>query len=151
MLNENEELLAPVYYSASSNINGSPKGCLAAVALETITNVILPKDEIVKPLIEDAEISSQLKYELKKALKKIKGKVTKPIYNSLDSKLGKINEQPNSSKLGSPFGVLSIDLDEEDLYCISCRNRFLHGSLPTPTTELFKSLTVKYGILSVIV
>lgn len=142
LLYENQELLRScILLTQASNINGLPKGCLAAVALETITNVIVPKDKIVKPLIEDKEISSQLKYELKKALKKIKDKVAKSTYNSLDSKLGKINEQSNSSKLGSPFAVLNIDLDDEDLYCISCRNRFLHGSLPTPTTELFKSLT----------
>ena len=142
LLYENEELLRScILLTQASNINGLPKGCLAAVALETITNVIVPKDKIAKPLIEDTEISSQLKYELKKALKKIKGKVTKSTYDSLDSKLGKINERSNSSKLGSPFGALSINLDEEDLYCISCRNRFLHGSLPTPPTDFFKSLT----------
>lgn len=142
LLYKNEELLRScILLTQASNTNGLSKGCLAAVALETITNVIVPKYKIVKPLIEDREISSQLKHELKKSLKKIKGKVAKSIYDSLDSKLGKINEQSNSSKLGSPFAVLNIDLDDEDLYCISCRNRFLHGSLPAPKTELFKSLT----------
>lgn len=142
LLYKNEELLRScILLTQASNINGLPKGCLAAVALETITNVIVPKDKIVKPLIEDKEISSQLKHELKKSLKKIKNKVAKSIYDSLDSKLGKINEQSNSSKLGSPFAVLNIDLDDEDEYCISCRNLFLHGSLPKPKIENFKSLT----------
>ncbi len=71
LLCENEELLRScILLTQASNINGLSKGCLAAVALETITNVIVPKDKIIKPLIEDKEINSQLKYELKKVTKK---------------------------------------------------------------------------------
>ena len=41
-----------------------------------------------------------------------------------------MNNLPNAVKLESVFEKLLIELDEEEQYCISCRNQFLHGWLP---------------------
>lgn len=138
---DDELLRSCILLTQASNIDDLSKGCLAAVALETITHKIVTKDKKDRTLIEDKKIYRQLKYELEKALKKIKNNIEKSIYDTLKSKIGKLHEQPNSIKLESPFVALGINLDEEEKYCISCRNHLLHGSLPKPISELFKSLT----------
>ncbi len=142
LLYQDEELLRScILLTQASRVDSLSKGCLAAVALETITNKIIEKNKNASVLIEDKKVSQQLKYELEKGLKKIKDNIEKTIFDKLKSKIGKLNEQSNSTKLGTPFEALGIQLDEEELYCISCRNCLLHGSLPTPTSELYKSLT----------
>lgn len=42
-------------------------------------------------------------------------------------------------KLESVFKQVGIELDEEELYCVDCRNRFLHGALPK--NDKFKMLS----------
>lgn len=44
--------------------------------------------------------------------------------------MNSVNNLPNAVKLESVFEKLGIVLDEEEQYCISCRNQFLHGALP---------------------
>lgn len=120
------------------------KGILASVALETATSHFMSK-EIAKPikLIEDKNIISQLSYELKKAIKVVKDKVDKSTWNKLCSKMGKFNELPNALKLSTPFTSLGINLSEEEEYCLSCRNLFLHGSIPSPKEDAYKYLSQK--------
>lgn len=71
-----------------------------------------------------------MNYELNKGLKKIKDKVVADVYKKLESKVNSVNNLPNAVKLESVFEQLLIELDEEEQYCISCRNKFLHGCLP---------------------
>ena len=118
------------------------KGILASVALETATSHFVSK-EPYKPikLIEDKNIIRQLTYELNRAIKKIKDKVDKSTLDKLRSKIGKFNELPNAIKLSTPFTSLGINLSEEEEYCLSCRNLFLHGSIPRPKDEAYKYLS----------
>lgn len=118
------------------------KGILASVALETATSHFVSK-ETSKPiqLIEDKNIIRQLTDELKKAIKKIKDKVDKATWDKLSSKIGKFNELPNAIKLSAPFTYLGINLSEGEEYCLSCRNLFLHGSIPSPKEEAYKYLS----------
>lgn len=113
----------------ASAIDGTSRGVLAVVALETIANQLVQKGSAAK-VITDKEIASQLNYELNKGLKKIKEKVAAEDYKKLESKVNSVNNLPNAVKLESVFEQLSIELDEEEQYCISCRNQFLHGRLP---------------------
>ena len=113
----------------ASAIDGTSRGVLAVVALETIANQLVQKGPAAR-IITDKEIASQLNYELNKGLKKIKDKVVAEDYKKLESKVNSVNNLPNAVKLESVFDLLSINLDEEEQYCISCRNQFLHGWLP---------------------
>ena len=113
----------------ASAIDGTSRGVLAVVALETIANQLMQKGPQAK-LITDKAIASQLNYELNKGLKKIKEKVVADDYKKLESKVNSVNNLPNAVKLESVFEQLLIELDEEEQYCISCRNQFLHGWLP---------------------
>lgn len=118
------------------------KGILASVSLETVTSHFVSK-EPVKPikLIEDKNVIRQLSHELKKAIKKVKDKVDKSTLDKLNSKIGKFNELPNAIKLSTPFTSLGIHLSEGEEYCLSCRNLFLHGSIPSPKENAYKYLS----------
>lgn len=124
----------------AGNINGVSKGCLAAVALETIKSKIIQSKIEKTSLITDKEVKSQLRYELFKGLKKIKDKVSKELYKRLESKLSQIDQPSNSERLEAPFEALSITLSEDESFCLSCRNSFLHGATIKATGEFYKHL-----------
>lgn len=113
----------------ASATDGASRGVLAVVALETISNYLAKKGDAAK-IVVDKDVSRQLNYELEKGLKKIKDKVGAEDYRKLESKVKSINNLPNAVKLESAFEELGILLDEEELYCLSCRNMLLHGLLP---------------------
>lgn len=113
----------------ASAIDGASRGALAVVALESISNQIVKKGPAVK-IITDKDVASQLNYELNKGLKKVKVKISAEDFKKLESKVNSVNNLPNAVKLESVFEQLGIVLNEEEQYCISCRNQFLHGALP---------------------
>ena len=130
LLIKNEELArAAKLLIEASAIDGTSKGVLAVVALETIANQLVPKGPAAN-VIMDKAIASQLNYELNKGLKKIKEKVTTEDYKKLESKVNSVNNLPNAVKLESVFEQLGLVLDDEEKDCISSRNQFLHGWLP---------------------
>lgn len=143
LLYNNVELRrACILITQAECLDNISKGILASVALETATSHFVSK-ETSKPikLIEDKNIIRQLTYELKKAIKKIKDKVDKVTWDKLSSKIGKFNELPNAIKLSTPFTSLGINLSEGEEYCLSCRNLFLHGSIPSPKEDAYKYLS----------
>ena len=143
LLYNNVELRrACILITQAECLDNISKGILASVALETSTSHFVSK-ETSKPikLIEDKNIIRQLTYEPKKAIKKIKDKVDKVTLDKLSSKIGKFNELPNAIKLSTPFTSLGINLSEGEEYCLSCRNLFLHGSIPSPKEDAYKYLS----------
>jgi hypothetical protein len=129
---------------------GITRGGIAAVALETIAEQMGIKNEN-EPclLIKDKNIASQLKYELMKGLKKIKGKVDKAIYDKLMSKIGQLNQLPNALKLEDPFRILGIELNDEEKYCLDSRNFFLHGTFPKPNNNIYNKLN-QYDLIYIV-
>ncbi len=121
-------------------LKGISKGCLAAVALETIKTKIIDSKTKQIELITDTTVKSKLKYELTKGLKTIKKNVEPIIYSRLESKIGQINQASNAEKLEAPFELMNIKLSEDEMYCLSCRNNFLHGSSITPKGNFYKCL-----------
>lgn len=113
----------------ASAIDGSSRGVLAVVALETVSNQLKKKEPAAK-IINDTAIASQINHELNKGLKKVKDKIPAEDFKKLESKVNSVNNLPNAVKLELVFKQFGIKLNEEDEYCISCRNQFLHGSLP---------------------
>ena len=73
----------------------------------------------------------------------LKDKIEKDIYDVFLSKIGRLNERPNAQKLETPFTELGIELDEDEKYCLSCRNLLLHGTLPKPKGDFYKMLNEK--------
>lgn len=131
-----------ILLTQASNLKGISQGCLASVALETITNKFV-REKGVRKLINDTTTASQLKHEMTKALKTVKDKIEKDIYDVFLSKIGRLNERSNAQKLEAPFTELGIELDEDEKYCLSCRNLLLHGTLPKPKGDFYKMLNGK--------
>ena len=141
LLFKNKELRnASLILTQAGNTNGVSKGCLAAVALETIKSKIIQNKIENKSLIQDKGVRSQLRYELLKALKKVKDKISKELYKRLESKLAQIDQPSNSERLEAPFDALGITLSEDESFCLSCRNQFLHGASIKANGELYKHL-----------
>lgn len=145
LLYKNVELRrACILITQAGTLDNVSKGSLASVSLETITSALnnarLEKYQS-KKLIEDKAIISQLKYELQKATKKVKDKLDKNTWTKLWNKVNKFNELPNADKLSNPFVNLEINLSEEEEYCISCRNLYLHGNIPKPKGNKYEHLT----------
>lgn len=124
----------------AGNVNGISKGCLAAVALETIKSKICKIKDEDRCLIKDKKIESKLRYELTKALKSVKDLIDKNIYERLSSKIGQINQMSNAENLKAPFEKLNIELTEDETYCLKYRNLLLHGSTLKPEGELYTNL-----------
>jgi len=108
---------------------GCSKAALGAVALETLTNII-GKDISTKTVIDNKKTFTALKYKLTKTLKEFKDVITQTQFSTLQNKLNSINTIPNSNKIIDAFKILEIELNEEEIFCIKCRNTFLHGTLP---------------------
>lgn len=114
----------------ASTIEGPSRGVLAVVALETVSNLMKKKDSPAK-IIADKSLANKMTHELKKVLKNvIKEEVSEKDYEKLVTKAEGLNNLPNSVKLESAFEKNGITLNEDDLFCINCRNCFLHGGLP---------------------
>lgn len=130
LLYTHEEFLrASLLLITAGTTKGISKGALASVALETITNIIA-EEQPKKKIIGNTEIYSQLKHEINKVLRIIKPRINKEECDVLEKRLNNIYTLPNAKKLEDAFNLLDIELNEEELYCLSCRNKLLHGVLP---------------------
>ena len=114
----------------AGNSNGISRGCLAAVALETIKSQIIPNEanKSSESIIDNKKLLSQIKRELSTSLSKFKNLIDKKTYTKLESQLGTIYQVSNSEKLEAPFEKLGIKLSAEESYCLKCRNFLLHGA-----------------------
>lgn len=121
---------AAMLITNAGTLSGVSKGTLASVALETMTSVVMSEQK-AENIVEDKKVYRQLEYELKKGLKKIKSSVLQERYTILENKLQQINYMPNSNKLEKPFELMDVILDDEEKDIIKCRNKFLHGVLPS--------------------
>lgn len=121
---------------AGNTINLS-KASIAAVALETITKKIMTSTNTEK-IIEDKKIDKGFRYDLRLVLDKYHGILTKEQIDTFKVKLNQINTKPNSQKLEDAFALLDIDLTEDDLFCLKCRNQLLHGGVP----KMFKEFNL---------
>jgi hypothetical protein len=113
----------------AGSLNVTAKASIGAVALETITRKICEKKSDGK-IIEDTELISGIKHQLKKVLKAFKDRVSKEQLQLLTTKVDLMNGKPNINKLTASFDLLGISLSEDELECIKSRNFFLHGNLP---------------------
>jgi hypothetical protein len=129
LLYTNEEYFrAALLLISAGRLDGCDKASLGAVSLETITKEVW-KDSTQK-IIEDKELNQKIRDQLKRCVESFSEQLTKKQLDLLKNKIDQINNKPNSDKLEDPFLLLNIPLDEDDLFCIDCRNRLLHGNLP---------------------
>lgn len=113
----------------AGSLNVIAQASIGAVALETITRKIGEKKSEGK-IIDNTELISGIKHQLKKVLKVFKDRVSKEQLQLLTTKVDLMNGKPNTNKLTASFDRLGISLSEDELECIKSRNFFLHGNLP---------------------
>lgn len=138
-----------VLITQSACLDNISNGCLASVAIETITGYFMKNHSSQKPkMFENKDILHHINYELKKVVKGSKKYATSiginidnKIWEKLNSKLGQFNEMPNAVKLSAPFDDNNIRLFEDEEECLNCRNHYLHGNTPKIKMELLKNLT----------
>lgn len=156
LLYESEELRRScVLITQSACLDNVSNGCLASVAIETITGYFMDKSTAVQPrLFEEKKIIQHIKYELAKLVKGTKKyaqsidvEIGKNVWEKFSSKLGKYNELPNAVKLSTPFEEANIQLYEEELACLNCRNLYLHGKEPKVKGELWNNLSTEEAYL----
>lgn len=122
----------------AGNVKGVSKGCLAAVALETIKKQIIDNPP-TKSIITDEEVRCHLKKDLASVINNYKSKIEKDVFEKLVSKLNQIDQQPNAEQLKTPFEKLGIKLSKEEEFCFNSRNAYLHGST-IKKSDLYKGL-----------
>ena len=108
---------------------GCAKAALGAVALETITNVIC-KNLPTKVIIDNKQTIGAIRNNLRKTLKEFKERISSSQFSLLKGNIDRVNNAPNANKYIEAFDLLGIEVDEDELYCLKCRNLFLHGKLP---------------------
>lgn len=102
------------------------------VALETIKNVILDKNEESVSLIKNKNIAK----EIIDKFKVIISEIDSDQFNNRDAlyrKLESINKIGNNDGLLKIFDLYGIVLNKADKDCVAARNRFLHGAVPVKT------------------
>ena len=130
------------YYRTSTllfnagRMKGAMKASLAAVALETVTSQVI-KGNTASKVINDKQIADSINCQLKEVLKTFKTMITKEQFTILSNKIDRINDITNISKLEDAFQILGISLNEDEKYCIKCRNNLLHGSLPKRKKDMW--------------
>lgn len=137
---ENEVKRATHILVQANAINGISKGCLAAIALETIKNTIFKKETTTEKYPMDDCLQCTIN-DLKTTLRKHKNQLDDTIYNKISNIISRINEPSNAEELKRPFEISGIFLTSEELHCIKCRNDFLHGGrVNYPKEELYKNI-----------
>lgn len=126
--NEDYKRAATLLISAGKE-KGCAKATLGAVALETITNEIC-KSITNKTIVDKKETIKAIKFRLINTLKEFKDVLSDCQFKGLKNKINLMNTIPNADKYIDAFRIVGIELDDEDLYCLKCRNMFLHGKLP---------------------
>lgn len=141
LLYQNEEVKrASHILIQASAVNGISKGCLAAIALETIKSKIINKENANDSHFVDDCLQGVIN-ELKSTLKKSKKQLGDKLYNKISDHISRINTHSNAEELKLPFEILGIVLTNEELHCIKCRNDFLHGGrVNYPKEEFYKNI-----------
>ena len=129
---ESNELLRclELIITASGLNNPIQKGALYSVSLETITELI--KDEYIETLkpIQNKEIQLEFKKQINILLDSFKDKIDTNGMIILQAKLNNINSPTNQDKLIKPFGLMGINLSDEEKAVLNSRNDYLHGNNP---------------------
>ncbi len=100
-----------------------------SVALETIKNIIIGKNEDKVQPIKDRKVAAFIIAQLKNVIKNTDSQE----FNNQESivkRLENINSLGNAESLYKIFELMNIELNEDDKRCIAMRNDFLHGRMP---------------------
>ena len=101
-----------------------------AIALETLSDIIIGDDKEKLAPIPSPALSKIIRKECNDVINKHKDSLTEEGRKTLLSKIEHINQMPNKARLQAPFKKLGIVLNDSDLLVLDSRNDFLHGRTP---------------------
>jgi hypothetical protein len=100
-----------------------------AIALETLSDLIIGVDKLKLAPIKNPTLADQVRKECKEVIEKYSEEIGEEGLSVLIGKISQINQQTNKERLKAPFIKLGIDLSGEDLQILKARNDFLHGRI----------------------
>jgi len=112
-----------------------------AIALETISDLIIGNLKLKLAPIKDKTISRKIRKEFLKVLDQNSQNVSPYDLETLTKRIDQFNQTTNKARLKAPFDLLNITLMEEDLKILETRNDFLHGRVPDLTNGGLKRTT----------
>lgn len=107
------------------------------VALETIKNIIIEKNEDKITPIKDKPVSKQLIKDMKLLIEKL----SPSVFNNkaaIIARVENINQITNTDSIYKIFELMKMELNDDDKECLAKRNDFLHGKVPFESELLYK-------------
>lgn len=104
-----------------------------AIALETMSDLIIGSRKLKLAPIKDKALSKNIRKQLLELIEKECSSIAPDDLKVLRTRVEQINQTTNKARLRAPFELLGITLLEEDLKVLETRNDFLHGRVPDLT------------------
>lgn len=112
-----------------------------AIALETLSDLVIDKKKLKLSPIKDKSVSRKIRKEILEVLSKNSSTISPDDLVTLHKRVEQLNQTTNKARLKAPFDLLTITINEEDLAILETRNDFLHGRVPDLTNAGAKRST----------
>jgi hypothetical protein len=112
-----------------------------AIALETISDLVIGNNKLKLAPIKDKQLSRKIRTLFLEVLEQNCTSIAASDRATLKIRIEQLNQITNKARLRAPFELLGITLDEEDLRVLETRNNFLHGRVPDLTDAGVKRST----------
>lgn len=104
-----------------------------AIALETISDLVIGNKKLKLAPIKDKNVSKKIRAGFVEVLNQNNATISASDIDTLKKRIDQINQTTNQARLKAPFDLLNITLLDEDLKILETRNDFLHGRVPDLT------------------
>jgi hypothetical protein len=104
-----------------------------AIALETLSDLIISSSKLKLAPIKDKPISRKIRKEMLEVLNNNSLTILPDDLSTLHKRVDNLNQTTNKARLRAPFELLSIEINDNDLTILETRNDFLHGRVPDLT------------------
>lgn len=114
-----------------------------AIALETISDLVIGNTKLKLAPIKDKAVSRKIRKEFLVVLNRNSETLAASDLDTVKKRIDQFNQTTNKARLRAPFDLLNITLLDEDLKILETRNDFLHGRVPELTNAGAKRSTDK--------
>lgn len=104
-----------------------------AIALETLSDLIIGKTKLKLAPIKDKSVSRKIRKEILEVLSRNNSTILADDLATLHKRIDQLNQTTNKARLKAPFDLLTIAVNDDDLKILETRNDFLHGRVPDLT------------------
>jgi hypothetical protein len=104
-----------------------------AIALETLSDLVIGKKKLKLAPIKDKSVSRKIRKEILEVLNVNSSTILHDDLVTLHKRVDQLNQTTNNARLKAPFDLLTITINDEDLTILKTRDDFLHGRVPDMT------------------